>query len=167
MRVQEKAHWRFGACQPRGREPSTALIFGVLMLASFFSGRVDHSEAAIRPGLMCLSQCGSGNGSSSIVLTGISYTSSHCFFRSPWPFDPFPQKKRKSRYSGSDHFPVAWLLQEFPGACSISTGGQHLCALEQATGHVLCWGNGDFGQLGDNLATSSMTPVRVQGSDGS
>ncbi|CAJ1385636.1 unnamed protein product [Effrenium voratum] len=53
--------------------------------------------------------------------------------------------------------------EEFPGACSISTGGQHLCALEQATGHVLCWGNGDFGQLGDNLATSSMTPVRVQG----
>ena len=28
---------------------------------------------------------------------------------------------------------------------------------------MLCWGKGDFGQLGDNLATSSPVPVRVRG----
>lgn len=53
--------------------------------------------------------------------------------------------------------------EDFPGACTISTGGQHLCALIQASKEVVCWGAGDFGQLGDNQARSSHTPVRVQG----
>ena len=132
------------------------------------------------------------------------------------------------------HFP-----KDFPGACTISTGGQHLCALQQASGLVVCcwdeflmftvsnkasyvcsvafyalfktdqnrtcpfqqrlisgfysknksqflqpenlfsypcypllsdflrrfqgWGAGDFGQLGDNRATSSDCPVHVRG----
>eukprot|EP00435_Cladocopium_sp_Y103_P050981 s54_g15.t1 len=53
--------------------------------------------------------------------------------------------------------------KDFPGACTISTGGQHLCALQQASGRVVCWGAGDFGQLGDNRATSSDRPVPVRG----
>lgn len=53
--------------------------------------------------------------------------------------------------------------EDFPGACTISTGGQHLCALQQASGLVVCWGAGDFGQLGDNRATSSDRPVHVRG----
>lgn len=52
--------------------------------------------------------------------------------------------------------------EDFPGAFTISTGAQHLCGLEQASGRVYCWGSGDYGQLGDNLARSSEIPVRVQ-----
>lgn len=29
--------------------------------------------------------------------------------------------------------------KDFPGACTISTGGQHLCALQQASGLVVCF----------------------------
>ena len=36
--------------------------------------------------------------------------------------------------------------QDFPGACTISTGGQHLCALQQASGLVVCCWDAD----GDN-----------------
>eukprot|EP00439_Symbiodinium_sp_Y106_P065441 s191_g10.t1 len=53
-------------------------------------------------------------------------------------------------------------FRDFPGAFTISTGAQHLCGLEQASGRVFCWGSGDYGQLGDNLARSSEIPVRVQ-----
>lgn len=28
--------------------------------------------------------------------------------------------------------------EDFPGACTISTGGEHLCALQQASGLVVC-----------------------------
>ena len=44
---------------------------------------------------------------------------------------------------------------------SIAPGIENTCAL--VSGAVYCWGNNDFGQLGDGSTTDSMTPVQVSG----
>ena len=51
---------------------------------------------------------------------------------------------------------------------SVSTGGQHSCAL-MANGTAICWGSNGAGQLGNNSTTSSpvTVPVAVSGIDGS
>lgn len=49
------------------------------------------------------------------------------------------------------------------GISAIATGpfSQHVCAL--ASGHVKCWGENEFGQLGDGTRTNRPTPVQVNG----
>ena len=49
---------------------------------------------------------------------------------------------------------------ELSGVLQISAGGSHTCALKEG-GSVLCWGSGQTGQLGDNKAVDSPTPVAV------
>ncbi len=45
---------------------------------------------------------------------------------------------------------------------AITAGPRHACALTSA-GDVLCWGNNEFGQLGDGTETNSAVPVHVAG----
>jgi alpha-tubulin suppressor-like RCC1 family protein len=48
------------------------------------------------------------------------------------------------------------------GVASIATGVNHACAIT-ASGAVKCWGDNQFGQLGDGTKTDSTTPVAVSG----
>lgn len=51
----------------------------------------------------------------------------------------------------------------YPGAFTVSIGGEHICAVEHDGGEVKCWGQGEFGQLGDGRSTKSHVPVQVAG----
>lgn len=49
-------------------------------------------------------------------------------------------------------------------AAAITAGGAHACAV-MSSGAALCWGNNEYGQLGNGFKTPylSNTPVRVSG----
>ena len=48
---------------------------------------------------------------------------------------------------------------------TVAVGGLHVCALD-ARGAVWCWGNNDYGQLGDGTTERRPTPVRVADIEG-
>ena len=48
---------------------------------------------------------------------------------------------------------------------TVAVGGRHVCALD-ARGAVWCWGNNDYGQLGDGTTERRLTPVRVADIEG-
>ena len=61
---------------------------------------------------------------------------------------------------GSSVLPVA--VSGLSDAVAIAVGGEHACAI-RATGGVVCWGRGFWGQLGDGTGTDSPVPVAVSG----
>ena len=63
-------------------------------------------------------------------------------------------------YSHYASTPVA--VTGLAGAVDITAGTLHSCALK-SDGSIACWGNNDYGQLGDGSTTTSGTPVAVSG----
>ncbi|MEX1254880.1 MAG: flexitail domain-containing putative surface protein [Dehalococcoidia bacterium] len=53
-----------------------------------------------------------------------------------------------------------WLLNQ--GVVGIAEGGDHTCALKE-NGTVLCWGDNEYGQLGDGTTTNRLVPTQVVG----
>ena len=55
-------------------------------------------------------------------------------------------------------------VTDISNATAITAGRGYSCALHQ-TGSISCWGNDDYGQLGDGTNNYSSVPVKVQGID--
>jgi len=49
-----------------------------------------------------------------------------------------------------------------PVITQVAAGYSHSCALDD-TGHVWCWGDNTYGQLGDGTTTDHRTPARIKG----
>lgn len=56
--------------------------------------------------------------------------------------------------------PVA-VAGALPGYYSLSAGGGHTCVVTDSPGPAYCWGNNNFGQLGNGTSTNSPLPVLV------
>ncbi|HTQ67251.1 MAG TPA: RCC1 domain-containing protein, partial [Solirubrobacteraceae bacterium] len=49
-----------------------------------------------------------------------------------------------------------------PGTWRVGAGEAHTCVL-LSSGHIQCWGENHYGELGDGSTTNTDTPVEVQG----
>jgi alpha-tubulin suppressor-like RCC1 family protein len=76
-----------------------------------------------------------------------------------WGNDEFGQVGNGNHHSGSQVWSIGETT-ELSGATQISAGGDHSLAL-LSTGHVLAWGNGEYGQTGNGRAASHSLPVEV------
>ncbi len=54
-------------------------------------------------------------------------------------------------------------VEGLPFYSSISAGGDHTCAIQQAGGAAFCWGDNSSGELGNGTTTTSTIPVPVSG----
>jgi alpha-tubulin suppressor-like RCC1 family protein len=46
---------------------------------------------------------------------------------------------------------------------ALSAGGEHTCGIESVTQAIWCWGDNEFGQLGDGSVIDRRAPVQVVG----
>jgi len=97
------------------------------------------------------SQIASGNAHTcALTTTGQAYC---------WGINQYGQLGNNST-TGS-RIPVAVQMPAGVSFQYIASGNAHTCALT-TTGQAYCWGQGGSGQLGNNSATNSSTPVAVQ-----
>ena len=102
---------------------------------------------------------GLGSGVQSIATGGshscaVAHGAARC-----WAYNYFGQVGDGSDSDRDLPTPVSGLSS---GVAATSTGMNHSCALTTGGG-VRCWGNNDFGQLGDNSSNGRLTPVNVVG----
>ncbi|MCP4752842.1 MAG: hypothetical protein GY866_18305, partial [Proteobacteria bacterium] len=58
--------------------------------------------------------------------------------------------------------PVSGIGGGSPAAIQVTTGAEHTCAL-LTDGTITCWGEGEYGRLGNGATTDQTTPVAVNG----
>jgi len=84
------------------------------------------------------------------------------------PALPQPQLGRRRGLAGAALIPLAVILASLMpqaaiaqshGAAGIATGNAHSCTIENERAY--CWGENDYGQLGDGSTTDSSVPVPV------
>ena len=73
----------------------------------------------------------------------------------PSPPDRSPDLSRDNTISANPQNPTN-------KAIAITTNGERSCALHQ-DGTISCWGNNEYGQLGNGTTNDSLVPVQVQG----
>jgi alpha-tubulin suppressor-like RCC1 family protein len=76
-----------------------------------------------------------------------------------WGFNTFGQIGDGTTTNRPTPVDVAGLAR---GVAAIAVGGHHVCALTTA-GAVKCWGENDWGELGDGTSTNRLTPIDVSG----
>jgi hypothetical protein len=79
-----------------------------------------------------------------------------------WGWNRFGQLGDGTSGSGHYHSTPIGVSGLSSGVSAIATGGTHTCAL-MSSGGVKCWGNNQYGQLGDGTTTDRSTPVAAFG----
>ena len=79
-----------------------------------------------------------------------------------WGYNEYGQLGNGRGGSDGDHSSVPVQVQGITDATTITTNSGHSCALHQ-DGTISCWGNNDYGQLGNGTENDSFVPVQVQG----
>ena len=79
-----------------------------------------------------------------------------------WGHNEYGQLGNGEGGNDGDYSSVPVQVQGITNATTITTGDYHSCALHQI-GTISCWGNNNYGELGNGTTNLSLVPVQVQG----
>jgi alpha-tubulin suppressor-like RCC1 family protein len=82
-----------------------------------------------------------------------------------WGLNLYGQLGSGSSDTGDSTTPVP-VGGALAGATQLSAGGFHVCALEAGSGQVLCWGENQYGQVGDGTTEDARQATAVTGLSG-